>query len=420
MTTRSTKVARPRHVTALVPDPHNANRGTHRGRAALTHSLRTYGAGRAILIDRQGRIIAGNKTAAEARTLGLPLRVVQTDGRHLVAVQRTDLDLATDAHATALAVADNRVGELDLEWDPALLQQLQVEGLDLSPWWTEAELARLFAADEDEEARANTAVAPGPTAIRRGDLFELGRHRLLCGDATSAHDVARLLEDATPVLMVTDPPYGVAYDPAWRHRARPQARTAVGAVLNDDRADWGAAFALFPGPVAYVWHAALKASIVAAGLEAAGFVLRSQIIWAKQHFALSRGDYHFAHEPAFYAVRAKPPRPWLGDRTQTTLWSVPNLNPLGGTRDGENTPTGHGTQKPVALWEIPLRNHTTPEAVLYDPFCGSGTALIAAEKTGRVCRALDLDPRYVQAAVTRWETYTGARARRQRRARRTR
>ena len=274
MTTRSTKVARPRHVTALVPDPHNANRGTHRGRAALTHSLRTYGAGRAILIDRQGRIIAGNKTAAEARTLGLPLRVVQTDGRHLVAVQRTDLDLATDAHATALAVADNRVGELDLEWDPALLQQLQAERLDLSPWWTEAELARLFAADEDEEARANTAVAPGPTAIRRGDLFELGRHRLLCGDATSAHDVARLLEDATPVLMVTDPPYGVAYDPAWRHRARPQARTAVGAVLNDDRADWGAAFALFPGPVAYVWHAALKASIVAAGLEAAGFVLR--------------------------------------------------------------------------------------------------------------------------------------------------
>ena len=239
MTTRSTKVARPRHVTALVPDPHNANRGTHRGRAALTHSLRTYGAGRAILIDRQGRIIAGNKTAAEARTLGLPLRVVQTDGRHLVAVQRTDLDLATDAHATALAVADNRVGELDLEWDPALLQHLQAEGLDLSPWWTEAELARLFAADEDEEARANTAVAPGPTAIRRGDLFELGRHRLLCGDATSAHDVARLLEDATPVLMVTDPPYGVAYDPAWRHRARPQARTAVGAVLNDDRADWG-------------------------------------------------------------------------------------------------------------------------------------------------------------------------------------
>ena len=397
-------------LSDLTQDPHNANRGTPRGRAALAHSLRDYGAGRAVLIDRHGRVIAGNKTVDQARTLNLPLRVVKTDGTHLVAVQREDLDLTQDPRAQALAIADNRVGELDLAWNPDILEQLQAEGLDLSPWWTEAELATLLGPDTDDDARANTAVAPGPTEIRRGDLFLLGNHRLLCGDATSATDVARVLDGATPVAMITDPPYGVSYEPSWRHRVNPRQRTAVGAVTNDDRADWQAAFELFQGAVVYVFHAALRSPIVAAGLEAAGFAIRSQIVWVKQHFALSRGDYHFAHEPAFYAVRRGATRPWHGDRTQTTVWHVPNLNPLGGTREGENAVTGHGTQKPVGVYEIPIRNHTVAGEGIYDPFSGSGTALIAAEKTGRMCYGLDVDPPYVQAAVTRWETYTGAQA----------
>ena len=128
---------------------------------------------------------------------------------------------------------------------------------------------------------------------------------MICGDATSAGDVTRVLEGAKPVLMMTDPPYGVSYDPAWRHRVNPQQRTAVGRVLNDDRANWTAAWHLFPGAIAYVWHAALKAPTVAADLEAAGFTIRSQIVWQKQHFALSRGDYHWAHEPCWYVVRGK-------------------------------------------------------------------------------------------------------------------
>ena len=172
--------------------------------------------------------------------------------------------------------------------------------------------------------------------IRRGDVFQLGRHRLACGDATSATDVARLLAGATPCLMVTDPPYGVNYQPAFRHQAYPRQRTAVGRVNNDTQADWAAAYALFPGDIAYVWHAALFADVVMAGLRQAEFEVRSQIVWAKPTFVLGRGAYHCQHEPAWYAVRQGRGAPWYGGRAQSTVWEVPNLNAIGGSRTGVN------------------------------------------------------------------------------------
>ena len=399
---------RPLDLVDLTSDPNNANRGTDRGREALARSLREYGPARSVVIDRHGRIIAGHKTVQQAKALGIPLRVVNTDGQHLIAVQRDDLDLRTDPRAQALAIADNRVGELDLDWDPEVLKRFRDAGLDLSAFWTAEEFATLFTEPTNGLTDENAVVEPGATDIVRGELFTLDRHRLLCGDATSAGDVQRLLDGHTPILMTTDPPYGVSYDPAWRHRVNPTQRTAVGRVMNDDRAEWSTAWQLFPGAIAFVWHAALKAPTVAADLEAAGFKIRSQIIWVKAHFALSRGDYHWSHEPAWYAVRRK--GQWRGDRCQTTVWEVANLNPFGGTGGPDNVVTGHGTQKPVRLFEIPITNHTVAGDAVYDPFCGSGTALIAAEKLGRACFAMDIDPKYVQAAVTRWEAFTGRKA----------
>lgn len=256
---KSLKRARVHHLSLvdLTTDPRNANRGTDRGREALIHSLRHYGAGRAVLIDRRGCVIR-NKTVEQAKRLNIPLRVVKTDGQHLIAVQRDDLDLSTDPRAQALAIADNRVGELDLEWDVDMLKQLHADGLDLSAFWTADEFATLFAEPTTGLTDENAVVEPGPTDIVRGELFVLGRHRVLCGDSTSAGDVARVLDGTKPVLMTTDPPYGVSYDPAWRHRVDPSQRTAVGRVTNDDRADWTAAWQLFPGAIAYVWHAALR------------------------------------------------------------------------------------------------------------------------------------------------------------------
>jgi DNA modification methylase len=173
-------------------------------------------------------------------------------------------------------------------------------------------------------------------------------------------------------------------------------------VRNDHRADWREAWALFPGDVAYVWHGALHATTVAGSLEACGFAIRAQIVWAKERLVLSRGDYHWRHEPCWYAVRKGGKARWSGDRTQTTLWSIPS-------RD-QDAATVHGTQKPVECMRRPMLNNASPGQAVYEPFCGSGTSLIAAESCGRVCLAMELDPAYVDVAAARWEAYAGGAA----------
>jgi DNA modification methylase len=172
--------------------------------------------------------------------------------------------------------------------------------------------------------------------------------------------------------------------------------------------DWTAAYKLFPGDVAYVWHAGVHAGEVAAGLTSVGFEIRAQIIWSKQHFAMSRGHYHWGHEPCWYAVRKGGRANWCGDRTQSTIWQVQNLNPMGGDRDEKAT--GHGTQKPVELMRRPIVNHTKRGDAIYDPFLGSGTTIMAAELTERFCCGIDIDPRYVDVAVIRWQGFTGQEA----------
>ena len=249
---------------------------------------------------------------------------------------------------------------------------------------------------------------PGEPVTRRGDLWVCGSHRVLSGDATCADDVARLVGSTPPLQMVTDPPYGVDYDPCWRERAGLGKQRQTGAVINDDRADWASAYGPFRGDVCYLWYAGTHAAEVARGLEASGFQIRGQIIWAKQHFALSRGDYHWQHEPCWYAVRSGKTSNWCGDRTQSTLWQVANLNPFGRTEQEEAT--GHGTQKPVELMRRPILNHTGRGEIVYDPFLGSGTTLIAAEMTERACFGLDIDSRYVDLVVKRWENLTGNQA----------
>jgi DNA modification methylase len=220
--------------------------------------------------------------------------------------------------------------------------------------------------------------------------------------------VTRLLDEQTPVLMVTDAPYGVAYNPMWREQAGLGRQRQRGAVANDDRIDWTDAYRLFPGDVVYLWHAGIHAGAASDALHAAGFGIRAQIIWAKQHFVMSRGAYHWQHEPCFFAVRKGCQSHWRGNRTQSTLWQVPNLNSFGGDR--EEIATGHGTQKPVELMRRPILNHTERGDLVYDPFLGSGTTLIAAELLERVCYGIDIDPRYVDVIVRRWEQIAGKQA----------
>jgi len=211
--------------------------------------------------------------------------------------------------------------------------------------------------------------------------------------------------------MVTDPPYGVKYDAEWRapiNHDGLNSRRAVGKVQNDERVDWAPAYALFPGTVMYVWHAGIYAGEVAAGIVASNFQIRAQIIWRKQHFVFSRGAYHWQHEPCWYAVRAWGHANWRGDRKQTTVWDVPNACPMGG--EGQEDQTGHSTQKPVEVMRRPILNHTSKGEVVYDCFLGSGSTLIAAELTERLCYGLEIDPSYVDVIIRRWMKITGRQA----------
>jgi DNA modification methylase len=217
--------------------------------------------------------------------------------------------------------------------------------------------------------------------------------------------VVAALDGVRPNLMVADPPYGVDYDADWRNRAdrangKPYGALAIGQVANDDQSDWSTAWALFPGDVVYCWHAGRHASTVQASLEASGFEIVSQIIWAKTRLIISRGDYHWQHEPCWYAVRKGKKHGWHGDRSQTTLWTI----------DHQKSETGHSAQKPVECMRRPIENNSSPGQAVYDPFVGSGTTIIAAEMTGRACHAIELNPVYVDVSVLRWQNFTEKKA----------
>jgi DNA modification methylase len=399
-------------VDRVIPNESNPRTHTAEQVAQIAASIREFGFVNPILVGADGRLIAG-----EAR-----LRATQSLGMREVAV--IVLSHLSELQRRALAIADNQLA-LNAGWDERLLRNqlaaLKDADFDLDVLGFDAEeLAHQLAAAEvagglvDEDEVPDVPTVP---VTRVGDLWLLGRpkgvpHRVLCGDATARHDITRLLTDKPiPVLMVTDPPYGVELEPEWRETAGLNPRTRQGGKMsNDDRVDWSQAWALFSSDVIYVWHAGIHAAEVARGLQACGFDIRSQIIWVKQHFAISRGAYHWQHEPCWYAVRKGKHGHWRGGRKQTTVWQVGNLNPFGGEGAAENEPTGHGTQKPVEIMRRPILNHTRQGEACYDPFLGSGSTLIAAESIGRVCYGMDIDPKYVDVAVLRWQRFSGRQA----------
>ena len=176
----------------------------------------------------------------------------------------------------------------------------------------------------------------------------------------------------------------------------------MGLVKNDDRIDWSDAYSLFMGDVMYVWHAGKYASEVAESIKKVDFDLINQIIWVKPHFILSRGDYHWKHEPCWYAVRNGKPHNYVGDRSQTTVWEIAGMNCFGGSKDEADDRTGHGTQKPILCMSTPIKNNTSEGDGVYDPFGGSGTTLIACEQLNRKCFMMEIDPYYVSIIIERF------------------
>lgn len=380
-------------VEALAPYARNPRTHSSEQVQQIAASIVAYGFNSPIGITASGGIVTGHGRLEAAKLLGM------------TQVPVLDLSHLTPEEVRAYVIADNQIATHS-GWDLDLLRgELAALPDPTAVGFTQEELDALNAQWEREQGAEypRAQEPPAEPITKLGDLWLLGRHRLLCGDATVAGDLARLLGGDKPRLCVTDPPYGIDYHPEWRNEAAEKglitfAARRTGAVPGDDRADWRQVWAMIPSEVLYCWHAATFASVVQDGIVEAGFAVRGQIIWAKDHLIISRGHYHWQHEAAWYAVRVGADAGWIGDRSQTTLWEV---------SFDENAPGGHSTQKPVELMARPIANHTGD---VLDPFIGSGSTLIAAEALGRRCFAMDIDPGYCDVVVARWEQMTGERA----------
>ena len=402
--------------SSLLPYVNNSRKHPEKQIRKLMASIQEYGFIIPVFINRDNVIIKGEGATIAATRL------------RLESIPCIYIENLTEAQQKAYVIADNRLAE-DSEWDEETLaaEMLRLRddfGIDLSITGCEnREILTLNLDSAEGKAPEDELPEMEPSAVSRpGDMWLLDGHRIICGDCTDAATVDRLLGGRRPHLMVTDPPYGVEYDPTWRVEAgRKPKRT--GKVLNDDRADWREAWELFPGDVAYVWHGSLHGLTVAASLSACGFVLRSQIVWVKPHLILSRGDIHWQHEVCWYAVREDglpcPELPcycsdeydacwyavregeishWQGSRKVSSVWEI-DFN-------GQDENTKHGTQKPVECMRRAILNNSKIDEFVYEPFSGSGTTLIAAQSCRRRCLAVELDPSYVDMAVRRWQRFT--------------
>lgn len=323
------------------------------------------------------------------------LKVLRDRGVKTTQVVVVDMDESAEKAANLTLNNPGIAGEFSLDL-PDVLGEVR-DAISMEDFMA----LRLDLLDVTPPAELNEGNTPDPPAepfSRLGDLITLGRHRLACGDSTEAAVVVRLLGDAKPGIMVTDPPYGVEYDPAWRSRRMQDGSSrSEGVVSNDDRADWRDAFGLFAGPVCYVWSAPGPLLAVALdSIEASGFEVRNQIVWSKINLPLSRGHYRGQFEPCWYAVRKGKAAGWCGDHSQSTVWRMASPGAQGNSEDK----TEHATQKPIECMARPLRNHEFPE--VYDPFLGSGTTLVAAEQLGRTCFGIELDPKYCDVIVMRY------------------
>ena len=385
-------------IERLIPFARNPRTHTEEQVAEIAASMVEFGWTNPILVGADGGIIAGHARVLAARKLGL------TEVPVIV------LDHLSEAQRRALVIADNKLA-LNAGWDEELLRGLLTElreedfNLDLVGF-SDEELAALLA-DADEPVAGLTDEDAAPEAPEQpvsapGDLWVLGRHRLLVGDATSVEDVARLMGAERADLVFTDPPYGIDY----------HGRTAERLTIANDRmpvekfvAFLEAAFGALRGAIkptasVYVCHGSRYQREFQNALEAAGFEVRCQLIWAKHIFSLGWGRYRFQHEPIFYCHVAGQEDAWYGDHSQSTLWQEkkPAANRL------------HPTMKPVELVERALQNSSRKGELVADFFGGSGTTMIACERLARQARLMEIEPRYADVIIQRWQQHVGKRA----------
>jgi DNA modification methylase len=386
----------------------------------MCSSIREFGFKVPVLARSDGTVVDGHLRLKAARKLG------SWPGGDTTSIPAILCDEWSEAQVKAFRLLVNRSATwaaFDEELLTLELQELNESDYDLSlTGFDPKELDDLLIAPEADERANATPPLPDNPVSRLGDLWVCGSHRVLCGDATSPEAVAKLLGERKPSLLVTDPPYGIELDSEWRDRAglnscgpaeasymkhRTEGHTET-TISGDTRADWSEAFELVPSlQIAYVWHASVFTREVLNGLLRIGFLYPQQIIWNKQRTVLTRTHYWYQHEPAWYLRKKN--APWFGKAGEnSTVWDSPSPKFIMGGSDEQKF--DHPTQKPVELMRRPILNHLKRGELVYDPFLGSGTTLAAAELTERVCLGIEMDPKYVDVVVQRWQTLSGKQA----------
>jgi site-specific DNA-methyltransferase (adenine-specific) len=402
-------------IKDLKSDHKNARKRTDRSAKLIAESLQRYGAARSIVIDEDNRILAGNGTIEGAKAAGIKnIRVIETDGTEIIAVKRTGL---SEDEKIGLALADNRTSDLS-DWDKDMLQQLSAEH-DLTPWFDADDLAEILGEVEQLPAEGLTDAddvpeAPEEPVTKLGDLWVLGDHRLLCGDSTVITDVERLMAGGKADLLLTDPPYNVditAKNEMLEKAGKARKDKATYGIKNDAMSDQDfrqflrdvcitADSAMRPGAVFYIWHADSEGYNFRGACLDVGWKVRQCLVWVKSVFAIGRSDYHWKHEPCLYGWKDGAAHSWESDRKQTTVLNF----------DKPASSGLHPTMKPVDLFQYQMANSTKPGNIVLDSFGGSGTTMIAAERINRKARLMELDPRYCDVIIKRWEDFTGKKA----------
>lgn len=355
---------------------------------AVAASIREFGWQQPIVVDKNGVIIAGHtryKAAKKLKCDTVPVVVA---------------DDLTEDQVKAYRLADNKTGEL-AEWDTALLGEelAELADFDMSQFGFDTILQEEVREAEEDDYEVNPPEEP---KAKPGDIYQLGRHRLMCGDSTDAESVYQLCQDGQVDMLLTDPPYGVDYTGKTKDALKIQNDATSDETLRDMLADaFSAANNIMkPGAVFYIWHADSKALVFRIACQMAGWEVRQVLIWVKNTMVMGRQDYQWKHEPCLYGWKDGAGHLWASDRKQTTI-----LNFDRPTKNKE-----HPTMKPVKLFDYQIQNNTKGGDIVLDLFGGSGTTIVACEQNGRCARVMELDPRYVDVIIDRWEKLTGKKA----------
>ena len=425
------------NIEELVQDDHNFNKGTEAGQKLMERSFKELGAGRSILVDRDGRIISGNKSQRAAMAAGIKkVRVIETTGDELIAVKRTDLSLDSK-EGREMAYADNLTTQVNLAWDEIELEHVNTDVDGFDPYsWGLPEGIDLGAIDDDkevEEDEFDEEKDPIETVCQPGDLWQLGNHRLKCGDSTKKEDVIDLMQGETANLWLTDPPYNVAIENSKGMKIANDNMASDEFLKFLTGAFKAAEAVMAKGCPFYVWFASREHINFEKALNNAGLQVRQELIWNKNSLIIGRQDYQWKHEPCLYGWKEGAPHYFIDSRRETTVISdAQELNfdkmkaaemrellkqifadKVSSTIINENKPTkdaDHPTMKPVRLFGYQVCNSSKKGDIILDSFGGSGTTLVACEQLGRKARLIEYDPHYADVIIARYEKFTGKKA----------